>query len=832
MIKKHLKEAVFFENRGFSEEAKLHYDQVITRLSLLDAEELLLVSKFYSSIGQFTVVFKTTKLGIEKAGDIREFAPLFIYAWEKQSNDPRELEWLLNQPGMDYLIMERLLIARNLFNLGSTDKAYMISLEVGELAEREFREKPSENEIYVHTVLNLVELEYAFRNLTQARFHLRKLIFLERQYLTRLQDIGYWAAILDEMANLVTRSDWLEIEHQITGDVLTISRFYYQLSQGKIAKQIADTLVRIPFQDEILDLKRNSYIRLVKRLQGCEDWFKGIEYDVEKTPDDLLLTLLYADYLKMKDQRALSNNLWEKQFEKYADRTEAIKSFWDSSKRVRSTSLKQLEEVMVTFLGGGEKIGGTSILISVNEHHLLLDAGMHLNEEAPYPDYTPLYEQGLTLEDMDALLISHAHTDHSGALPDIHKQCRSLPIYATEATIDLMKLLLLDSARIGKGTTTSLYSEEDVQRTLMSVRPVDFNHTFTIPSKNKEWKVTYFPSGHILGAGSIHIEIEGITILFTGDYSLDDQKTVKGLALPETLKVDYLITESTYGYLPTNASMNRSQQEKLFVEAIKRTMSQGGSVLIPAFALGRAQEIILILKDTFKKERFLPFNLFLDGRVIDVCSVYQRYSERHRYINPAYFQNEDDEYLFFGGGVQSAQEIYSNHRNSDFTFKDFMEDYIQPGNNCIVASSGMLLDNSASARYAEYMISETRNSIAFTGYLDEESPGKHILQKVKLAEESKVKINSVEKTVRAKIESFRLSAHASREQILKLIIQLHPKKVFLMHGEHEKKYKPVQSIVPGEKVYPTLIELLECLKDQIEVIPAYNGKSYPLERRE
>jgi Cft2 family RNA processing exonuclease/tetratricopeptide (TPR) repeat protein len=825
----HLREALFLENRGFSEEAKKHFDQLIPSLHMLDAQSLTVVSRFYDSINDFKVVMKSSKLGISKIGDIRELAPLFIYAWENVSQDVSQLEWLLKQPGFEHLTVERLIIARHLFTHGKVDKAYMLSLEVAESTEREFRENPSGYELYIHTLLNLIEIEYSFKNFTQARFHLRKLIYLNKDRMTRIQDIAYWAAVLDEIGNFVLRSDWNDLELDLVGDVLIISQFYYQLSQNALTKQLVEQIKRDPFQDELLEAKRNSYLYLVKKLNNEVEWFEGIEETHLVAPDDLLTTLLYSEFLKTNRPENVKE-FWKQQFPKHADRTEAVKAYWQSTKNIDKNHV-DLEDVSITFFGGGEKIGGTSILITVNDCHLLLDAGMHLHEDSIYPDYSLLHNQKLSFEDIDALLISHAHMDHTGAVPYVHNKRKDLPIYATGPTVSLMKLLLMDAVRIGKESSSNLYSEVDVQNALLSIKPVEFNKTFTVPSKESEWNITYYPSGHILGAGAIHIEFAGVSILFTGDYSTDDQKTVKGMSLPDDLQVDVLITESTYGFLPTNASMNRTRQEKLFIESINRTMDKGGNMLIPAFALGRAQEIILILKHAFKEEKYLPFDLYLDGRVTEVCKVYERYLKQEPYKNSACLQNNEEESSFFSGGVQAAQEIYSNRRNSDFQFEDFIESFISQGNNCIVASSGMLADNSASARYAEHLLEEERNAVSFTGYMDEESPGQHVLKTSKNGVSDRVKINGKEKELHAKIESFRLSAHASREQILQIIADLQPKHVFLMHGEHNKKYSPTQTIVGGEKIYPTLIDLLDVLEHEINVIPAYNGEKYYLDKR-
>ncbi|WP_223702721.1 MBL fold metallo-hydrolase [Sutcliffiella deserti] len=827
-IEECLQEAIFLENRGFKKEAKKYYDLLKINIQLLDIEGLTRISKFYHSQKEYDIVFEASKLAIETSGSIQVLAPLFITSWEKLRGDISYLEWLLTQPGIEYVTEIQLYIARYLFFEGKKDKAYMISLEIADRMDREFRRNSTEYKLYIDTVLNLVEIEFLYKNYTQARFHLRKLIYLNNERLSREQDIVYWAIVLDEISNFVTREEWAIIDSKITGDVKFIGHFYKELSQNVLTKNTVEQLQNNCFADEALEKKRNSYIRLIKRMSSHPNWYDGIEQDRLKSPNDLLTTLLYGNYLKSNLPQNL-RNFWKLEFPKHADRTEAIKAYWNASKQLSNTETKlDLKDCHVTFLGGGQKIGGTSILISIKGNNLLLDAGMHLNEDPYHPDYSPMFEKGITFDDVDALLISHAHMDHTGAVPFVHKLNPNLPMYATEATTSLMKLLLTDTVRIAQESNINMYSEEDVQRALFSIKTIDFYQTFQIQTQNDTWKITYYPSGHILGAGAIHIELKGISILFTGDYSVDDQKTVKGMNLPESLKVDILITESTYGFLPTNASVARPRQEHLFLESVKRTMDKAGSMLIPSFAVGRAQEIILILREAFREEKYLPFNLFLDGRVTDVCQVYQRYAEKHQYINPTYYQNEDEEQIFLGGGVQAAQYIYSNRRGSNFTFNNFIEDFISPGNNCIVASSGMLTDYSASARYAEYLIEEERNAISFTGYMDEESPGQHILQTSKIEDESSVKVNGSDKVVRARIESFRLSAHASREQILQLIVDLQPKKVFLMHGEHEKRFEPIQTIVKGEKIYPSLIELLSNLKEEIEVIPAFNGRRYNL----
>lgn len=579
-------------------------------------------------------------------------------------------------------------------------------------------------------------------------------------------------------------------------------------------------LLSVRFQDQYLSHKKPALIFLLSSYLQLP---LPSEYELPLESDDLLTNVIYSRQLKKEDARVF----WKGQIRKHTDRPEAIKSYWKANRRPRISKI--LDDCKITFLGGGEKIGGTSILVNVKGHRILLDAGMHLTGDQPYPDYSNLEGLDLDLKAVDALLISHAHLDHTGGVPYVFGLNPDLPIYASEPTIRLMKLLLMDTYKNKQNndSETTNIKESDIERVMLHINNIAFNHSVSVPSSNgTAWKVTYYPSGHILGAGAIHLEIENISILFTGDYSVEDQKTVTGIKLPDNLQVDILITESTYGFLPTNASIPRALQEKMFVESIIDKMKHGGNILIPSFALGRAQEIIRIIKDHFCNETYLPFNLFTDGRVTEVCRIYNDFWQKGQFINPELLKRSNED-VFFSQGVQAAQNIYSGPK-STYSFQSFMNEYIQPGNNCIVASSGMLSDHTASAHYAEHLIENPLNTLCFTGYLDEESPGSTLIRELNSTSNSKVLINGEKKELNASVNSFRLSAHASREDITELIIELQPRVVFLMHGEHQKRYQPVETIVSGEFIYPSIIELLKPLSAELQVIPAFNGTTYTM----
>lgn len=809
---------IYYENRGYRDEAREYFKKLIGLESYLDDEQLIKLAGFYYSEGDFSRALILSKAGIVKGGINAKSAGLFIDCWKNLKKSIEDLEWLLKQPGIQYHFKEQLRVAEHLFSAGKIYKSYLLSLEILEQVEENL---PLDGSLLVDVLLYLVKMEYDFKNLTQARFHLRKLIYLSPEYLFRHQEIAYWSIILDEVAGLVTRKDWENFASYLNGDVLAICRIYLSFSQGLIDTHFLDKVAQAVFLDPLLERKRKTYLLLFQKGRNEPEWHAGIDEQYRQFPSDLLTLLLLTEKLKITDNKKELRNIWSREFIKHADKSEAIRASWYAFQRYRPP--KDLSDVKITFLGGGEKIGGTSILVSIQGHHILLDAGIYLHQADLHPDYSFLTKLGISLHDIDALLLSHVHLDHSGSVPYLKKLCPTLPVFTTEATKALMKVLLEDGLRSGRKAPES-FTEMDVQNAIFSTCTVPFNEPFFLPTGETRWEIEFFPAGHILGAAAILLKLNGITVLFTGDFSLENQHTVTGLKLPPDLEIDILITESTYGYTPQNYGIKRRVQENLFLESLSRALEKGETMLIPAFAVGRAQELILIIKERFLEEKYLPFNLFLDGRVVDVCQIYERFAEEGKFLNPSCL-NEIEEPIFLGHGVQVARDRYSCRRDGIDSFEHFLEDDVLTGESVIIASSGMLMNQSASARYAEYLAESANSVIAFTGYLDEESPGAQLLN-LRHREEKKLKVNGKEKEVKAKLEAFRLSAHASREEIVKLILDTRPRTVFLMHGEHEKKYLPPGSKAGGGRVYPTLIDLLENIKKELQVIPAFNGRSY------
>ncbi len=414
----------------------------------------------------------------------------------------------------------------------------------------------------------------------------------------------------------------------------------------------------------------------------------------------------------------------------------------------------------ITFLGGASEIGASSALVEIGGLRVLVDAGVRQGEaeRGPLPGMEPL-EAGV-----DAILVTHAHLDHSGALPLVHREFPHAPVSATAPTRDVLGILLNDAvkvmdARQEREESLPLYEARDVTALVEHVTPQPYRQPFALAAGVE---ATFFPAGHILGAACVGIEsrTEG-RVLFTGDFSIGAQRTVPGMPLPG-FRPDVLVTESTYG---DRLHADRLQQEQRLVAQVAETLEEGGKVLIPAFALGRAQEVVLVLRRAITRKELRPFPIFIDGMVRSVCGVYASYPY---HLNAAVRKRAGKGTLFLGGPVAAVAR------------PEEREKIVAGPPCCVVASSGMLAGG-ASTFYAARLAGGEGNLIAITGYQDEESPGRRLLE---LAESSarRLVLEGREVEVRCRVETYHLSAHADRNEIVALAARLKPREVVLVHG--------------------------------------------------
>ena len=402
-------------------------------------------------------------------------------------------------------------------------------------------------------------------------------------------------------------------------------------------------------------------------------------------------------------------------------------------------------------IGGGNEIGASSYFLQLKGTKLLLDSGIRLGSDNSFPRFSSLTEQQLLdgLWDLDAILISHGHLDHVGALPAVVGEASTVPIYTTSPTKDIMEVQL--EPRKADATFVDVqavneFNEKRVQQVIGNICLIDWYESFHIGN----CRITFFPAGHILGASMIYIESDSGNVLFSGDFTDFDQMTVHGYRLPDNLKVDLLIAESTYGYQKGSHTNDIAAEREVFVSKITECLEKDGSVLIPAFAIGRSQEVALILQNLISEGKLQPFPIYIDGLAQHFCGIYERHGVK----------------VFSSYAKKARRDLARQLDNF---------------NGVIIASSGMLLDNSASAKYAEKLLPHPRNRIFFSGYLDEETPGGK-LNSLKKKRGKTFRLNGKDVPVAATVDTYRLSAHVDSAGILDLIGKIMPKNVIFVHG--------------------------------------------------
>ncbi|QXJ20397.1 MBL fold metallo-hydrolase [Actinomadura graeca] len=399
-------------------------------------------------------------------------------------------------------------------------------------------------------------------------------------------------------------------------------------------------------------------------------------------------------------------------------------------------------------LGGHDHIGGSCLLVEAGGTRILVDAGLRPGERARPPRDIERALDGR----VDAVVVTHAHNDHCGYVPRLVAERRYLRVLATPETVALMPMMWADSVKVMAaaergharwGTdTAALYGSRDVEEAAQNCEELAYGVTRRIGELNIE----LFPAGHILGAAGVVIRAGDRRVVVTGDISGFRQETVGGYALSESARsADLLVMEST---CCGEEHDDREIGVGALVRAVEEVHRGGGRVLIPAFALGRAQEIALIMR------RHLPeVPVRLDGMAVDLAAV---------------FEGLDRGLRIFGGGTAVAD------RPAELdTFRT----------GVVISTSGML-NGGPAVQWARRILPEPGSAVFVSGYQDEEAPGRALLDLADRRGGFVLPANGRDVTVpvRARVEMMRLSAHADRRELLDIADEVAAREVMLVHG--------------------------------------------------
>ena len=424
--------------------------------------------------------------------------------------------------------------------------------------------------------------------------------------------------------------------------------------------------------------------------------------------------------------------------------------------------------MQVVFLGGASGVGASCLAIQLADQWIVVDSGVRVDRKSdPLPDLALL--EG---KDVRAIFVTHAHADHIGALPLVHQAFPTVPIFASRATGLLMEVMLSDALKIMNKRAMEemelpLYPEALVAGMLNRVRPLPIGESLTFAELPG---ITVYTSraGHIAGALSLGFSTPDGSIVVSGDISITPQRTVQGALPPPLTQPDLLVLESTYG---TRLHPNRQAEEQRLAQAVAEGIARGGHTLIPCFALGRGQEILLLLQAAQDKGQIPEFRIYVDGLVRRVCSTYLLLPEA---LSPVL--------------QRQIRKGYSPFTGSSVTFvrdERERERLLAGPPACIISSSGMLTGG-PSAWYAARLAPREEASILITGYQDEESPGRRLLD---LAEQKRNTLDMGGQTVQVlcHVAKYNLSAHADGSELAAYATALQPKRVALVHGDEEAR---------------------------------------------
>lgn len=445
------------------------------------------------------------------------------------------------------------------------------------------------------------------------------------------------------------------------------------------------------------------------------------------------------------------------------------------------------DELKFVALGGGSEVGRSCHIISYKGKTIMLDAGVH-------PAYSgmaslPFYDE-YDLSTVDVLLISHFHLDHAASLPYVmqHTGFKGR-VFMTHPTKAIYRWLLSDFVRMAAGSDSSnsdLYSDEDLNESFDRIEAIDFYSTIDV----KGIKFTAYHAGHVLGAAMFFIEIGGVKIMFTGDYSREEDRHLHSAELPPE-QPDVLICESTFG---TGIHQPRLEKEHRLVSLVHSTLKKGGRCLLPVFALGRAQELLLILDEYWDHHPDLqPINIYYASSLARKCmAVYQT------------FINMMNDYLKQRFRESKVNPFHFKHVKSIRSLDKFQD--IGP---CVMLASPGMLQNGISRQLLERWAPDPRNALIMTGYSVEGTMGKQILNEPE--DIPSISNNEVRIPRRMSVEEISFAAHVDFKQNSEFIDKVGAKNIILVHGETYNmgrlksallsKYSPLKGTAQEVKVY-------------------------------
>jgi hypothetical protein len=430
---------------------------------------------------------------------------------------------------------------------------------------------------------------------------------------------------------------------------------------------------------------------------------------------------------------------------------------------------KDTDWVRVTTLGCCREVGRASFVLSTPETRVLIDCGDKPGAEGEVP-YLQVPEAN-PIADLDAVVLTHAHLDHSALLPLLFKYGYDGPVYTTEPTRDLMGLLQLDYLDVAaKEGRTPPYDSEMVREELKHTITLDYGDVTDIAP---DIKLTFHNAGHILGSAVSHFHIgDGFhNVVFSGDVHYTDTRLFNG-ASNDFPRVETLVMESTYGRRD-DYQTDQEDSERNLLEIIRETHDRGGKVVIPAFAVGRSQELMLVLEEAMREGDLPTMPIYLDGMIREATAIHTAYPEFLRDgLRDRILHEDENPFL-----AEQFQQVDGGQE---------MREEVAGGEPCIVLSTSGMVTGGPIMSWLELLGSEPENQLIFVGYQAQGTLGRRIQSGRREIPFSDRGGRSEQLTLRLGVESVSgFSGHADRNGLENFVGTMNPRpeEIICVHGD-------------------------------------------------
>lgn len=467
--------------------------------------------------------------------------------------------------------------------------------------------------------------------------------------------------------------------------------------------------------------------------------------------------------------------------------------------RIFRPMVNEVGDVRITALGGFREVGRSAILLQTRESQVLLDCGINPGSTNPLDAFPRLDIPQFDSDSIDAVIISHAHLDHCGFLPFLFKYGYDGPVYCSAPTSNLMTLLQLDYLDVAnKQGFMAPYDQKNVRECVLHNLPLRYGAVTDI---SPDIRLTLHNAGHILGSSVVHLHIgEGLhNLIYTGDYKYG-RTTLLEAATTEFPRVETIVTESTYG-APQDRMPSRIDAEEKLASTINETLERGGKVMIPVPAVGRAQEIMLIIDGYMKRGLMKEAPVFIEGMISEATAIHTAY--------PEYLAREVRNGILHDG-VNPFQSDYFTMVEHPSARGEIVE-----GEPCIIMATAGMLEGGPIIDYFKRLASDKLNTVVFVSYQIEGTLGRRIQKGLTetplMNNEGKIEVIKARLQIES-IEGF--SGHSDRRQIINYVRRVtpRPEKVVVCHGEKSKCLSTANFLRRRFKIDAVAPEVLETIR--------------------